>query len=750
MNSLSTVLISAVLAACGGGAPAPDAGALQSTVAGTAVAVAAEPAAAFQSTVAGSTAAPAAEPAAVGASGGSAGGGLLATAPPVAAPGLITSIRIENTNLLEAQTDVPVTFGQVFAVGHLLRTQGLSGRLDDGTTIPLQVDVKATHPDGSVRHAVISAVLPRLGVGIVSNLSLVKEADVAAKQAVTPDALLAAGLNASFHANIGGIDYYASADDLLKSAPRTAWLAGPVAGEWLVSAPLMTSAKVAHPHLSARFAVRWYPAQKKARVDVTVENNWAYEPAPQNFTYDAQVLVAGQPVYSKAGLTHLHHARWRKVFWWGGSEPKVNIKHNTAYLIASRAVANYVQPLTVPEATLANLQKNWQGPVTEPMGAGLAMAYMPSTGGRGDIGLLPSWAAMYLLSMDKRAKDVTLGQADLAGSWSSHYRDRRTDRPVSIVDYPYMTIVGSQSNTLNPATKQYESFPTCASTTACTTTFHHDSAHQPGFAYLPYLVTGDYYYLEELQFWTMYNVFSLNAYYRGYAQGLMYLDEVRGQAWSMRTLSEATYITPDADPLKQQFAQFLSNNLDWYNREYTDNPAANTLGALVHGGAAHYMNGTSLSPWQDDFFTSAIGHAAELGFTKADRLLQWKAKFPIARMTGAGACWIDAAIYTMVVRSNETSPIVATIGQAYAASHTPAFNALACGSDAMALSLNLKKREMTGYSSQPDGFPSNMQPALAYSAQAGGGAGLDAWKIFMLRSVKPDYASQPQFAIVPR
>ncbi len=28
-------------------------------------------------------------------------------------------------------------------------------------------------------------------------------------------------------------------------------------------------------------------------------------------------------------------------------------------------------------------------------------------------------------------------------------------------------------------------------------------------AYLPYLVTGDYFYLEELQFWASWNVFAL-------------------------------------------------------------------------------------------------------------------------------------------------------------------------------------------------------------------------------------------------
>jgi hypothetical protein len=57
---------------------------------------------------------------------------------------------------------------------------------------------------------------------------------------------------------------------------------------------------------------------------------------------------------------------------------------------------------------------------------------------------------------------------------------------------------------------------------------------------------------------------------------------------------------------------------------------------------------------------------------------------------------------------------------------------------------------MTGYSSVPTGYPSNMQPALAYAADAMGTSGKTAWAVFMNRSVKPDYSSAPQFAIVPR
>jgi hypothetical protein len=677
------------------------------------------------------------------------------TAPLIAtsatAPTVVTDVRFENTNSQAAQVNQPVTFGQVFSPGHVLPSNTLVGRFDDGTTLPLQTDVKALHPDGSVRHAIISAVLPNLAAGQVRTVALEKTSTAPATKTYTVDDLMRNGFSASVHAKINGVEYAAYADDALKDTvnPKT-WLAGPIATEWLVSAPLTTDSGQVHPHLSARFAIRWYSDIKKVRVDVTVENDWAYEPAPQNFTYDAQVLVAAKQVYSKPALTHLHHARWRKVFWWGAEGPQVHVKHNTAYLIGTRALPNYDQTLIIPESALAALKSRWTGAITEPMAVGLAMPGMPTTGGRDDIGLLPAWAAQYLLSMDKRAKEVTTGTADLAGSWSAHYRDRNTDRPISPIDYPYMTILGIPNDTYNPATKKFEKFPTCATTTACTSPNTHDVPHQPSFAYLPYLVTGDHYYLEELQFWAMYNGFSSNPGYRQFSKGLFQSDQVRGQAWALRTLSEAAYISPDNDRLKSHFTSMLKDNLDWYNNAYTNNASANVLGFIANGYAVVYENGTGLAPWMDDFFTSAVGHAAELGFTQAEPLLRWKAKFPIQRMIGAGACWIDGAIYAMIVKNAVTGQMFTTIEEAYRASHTAGFNALACNSPAMAASLGLKLGEMTGYSALPAGYPSNMQPGLAYAADVGGIEGKNAWAVFMARSVKPDYRTGPQFAIVPR
>jgi len=670
------------------------------------------------------------------------------TMPPTNPPptvGAVTDLKIQSLSAA-VQSSVPFTFGQVFAPGHLLASESLAGKMTDGSVIPLQVNIKALHPDGSVRHAILSAVLPQLAAGQMPTMNLVKVTPTTSYPG-TPAELLSAGFTSSIRVTLGGVDYSASADALLKEGKGKSWLAGPIANEWLLMAPLKNSQGADHPHLTARFSVRTYVGLKKAKVDVTLENNWAFELAPQNFTYDVQILVGGQSVYTKAALNHFHHSRWRKVFWWGG-EPQVHLKHNVPYLISTKAVPNYDQSIPVAESALNSLNTRFTGATTEPMATGLAMPAMPTTGGRPDIGLNPAWVTMYVLSQDVRAKKSTLGTADLAGSWSSHFRDRTTDRPLSIVNYPYSTLLGNPGDTVNPATGKSEAFPACGG--VCTNPNIADSSHQPNLAFVPYLVTGDFYYLEELQFWAMYNVFQHNPYYRDFQKGLIKSDQVRGQGWSLRTLADAAYISPEGDPLKAQLMGFVNDNLDWFNANYTNLASANVLGVITNGYSLVYNSGRGLAPWMDDFFTQAVGRMAELGFVKAKPLLAWKAKFQISRMVDPGFCWISGGIYALNVRDSSTLPLYTTMKQAYVASEAAAVSSLSCAGAEMATALGLKVGEMTGYSSANTGYPSNYQPALAYAVDSGAVNGLKAWQIFMGRSVKPDYQNGPQFSIVPR
>ncbi|QOL51834.1 hypothetical protein LPB04_00675 [Massilia litorea] len=639
---------------------------------------------------------------------------------------------------------MPVTFGQVFAPGDLPRGAGLSGKLADGTLLPLQLDVKASHPDGSVRHAVISLVLPRLAAGKDLGLALVRTSKKAHGPALKPEN----PPDTVVSIVVDGERYTASSAALLKEQKVQTWLQGPAVTELQVAAPLKNAKGAEHPHLAARFAIRSYAGTRNARVDVVLENDWAYEPEPRNFSYDVRITAGGETLYEKKDLLHYHHARWRTVAW-TGEAPAIHLRHDSAYLIATRALPNYDRSIQVRDSMLAALAAKWEGPKTEPMGVGVAERSMGNTGGRSDIGLLPGWGAAYLLSMDPRAKKVTLGTADLAGSFPMHYRDKRTGLPISLLDYPYMTLLGHPSDTRNPKTGKQEVFPPCRKE-LCKTPNAPDGSHQPAFAYLPYLVTGDHYYLEELQFWAMYNVFYSNPGYRKDAQGLLASDQVRSQAWNLRTLAEAAYITPDGHPLKRPLEKILDSNLDWYNATYTNNPQANRLGVLVIGYAIVYKDKTAIAPWQDDFFTAAVGHVAELGYKEAEPLLKWKVRFPISRMTGEGVCWLAGANYTYTVRPSPTAPLFERIGDAYAATVGPDIASLPCDGDRIAAALKQKPGDMGGYADATTGFPSNMQPALAYAASVGGEAGRKAWARFMARSVKPDYGEGPQFAIVPR
>ena len=664
---------------------------------------------------------------------------------PAAIEGALATLRIESTGATEDKR-VPVSVGQVFAPGAVAGGAGLAGKLADGSRVPLQVDVKARHPDGSLRHAVVSAILPVPSKHPLA-LGLLPASGAAAQAGGAP--ALPEGVSATFTATLDGKPWVATlARAFAKGKPRS-WLAGPVVQEWVAAIPLADAAGRPHPHLSARFALRWYPELRKARVDLTVENDWAFEPNPSNLTYDAELAVNGDTVFRQPELVHYHHARWRKLAWTGGA-PAIHVRHDTAQLLASRALPNYDASVRIDDSALTAMHKAWSGPKTEPMGVGAALPAMPTTGGRPDIGLLPGWAVMYLLGMDPRARDITFGTADLAGSWSMHYRDRRTDLPVSLVDYPYLSTLGGPSVKFNPVAKRSEAFPDCVRPEACRTPNLHDTSHQPGFAYLPYLLTGDHYYLEELQFWAMYNVFASNPPYRFYGKGVLKWDQVRGQAWSLRTLAQAAYITPDKHPLKPHFLSLLDHNLDWYNTEYTNNPRAPEQGFLTFGYAIVYERGRGIAPWQDDFFTSAVGHAAELGFGKAKTLLAWKARFPARRMVGEGSCWVAASSYAWMVRDKPDGPFYPTIGEMVRASLPEQARDLPCASDAMMAALKRKPGEMLGYSSGTSASPANMQPALAYAADTLGDEGWKAWRQFMARSFKPNFGAGPQFAIVPR
>ncbi len=683
--------------------------------------------------------------------------------------GVVTHIRLSGITI---QGRVPVSLGQVFAAGDVPAGQSLRATIaETGQRVALQVDRKARHADGSLRHAVLSVILPALPVSTPHTLVLERGDGEATGAALTVAGLLVTGYDSRVDVTLDGRRYGASARSLLEAHPGVTWLAGPVATEWLGSAPLTDAAGRAHPHLTVRFHVRAYAGYERVLTDISLENVWAFEPAPRNFRYDVNISVNGRVRYTRAGLVHLHHARWRQSFW-VGEEPRVQVAHDPRYLIATGAVPSY-DPALINNISPEHLQfyrdfwrhedetyvdngARFTYDKIGPMGLGLATQAMPDTGAHDDIGPLPRWTAVYLLSQDAAARTATLGMGDLAGSWSIHYRDRKTDLPVSLDDYPYVSTTDNREDTRNPVTRGYEQTAHCPTrpADACATPYGEDTAHQPSFAYVPYLVTGDYYYLEELQFWATYNFVTQTPSYRQFARGLFYRGEQdRAQAWSLRTLGHAAYITPDEHPLKKYFASKLEENIRFFHQLYVVGQP-NRFGGLKP--TYSYPNA---APWMDDFWTWSVGDLVQLGFDKAQGLARWKARFPVQRMGFGTAnpddyCWIFGAAYRLRIAREADGPMFQTIREVYQATNGPSGgfddHGLPCASAALATALGLQVGEMTGYAHSPSGYPANMQPALAAAVDSGIPGAAEAWARFQARPVKPDYRDYPVWAVVPR
>ncbi|MBI3900080.1 MAG: hypothetical protein HY308_17565 [Gammaproteobacteria bacterium] len=647
-------------------------------------------------------------------------------------------------NVDAAAATTPVTFGHAFAKGDVAADAGLALRTPAGQLIPVQIDNKATS-DNTLRYGILSAILPANAGGA---FELVATAPLGTHTPRDVAELLSSGFDAVVTLKTSdGRTLTASARTLFQNKV-TRWLDGPIATEWETGGAIGND-----PHLAVRFNVRSYAGVAGERVDVVIENDSTVIESPRvfttsNVTYDVDISIRGTSVYTQTGLVHYRQARWRKVF---SSFTDLAPRYDVAYLKKTGAVPNYDPTVVVSETALARWGTRAQ--VVEPMKNGMIYASMPGVGGREDLGILPAWSAAYVISMDPRARQAVLAVGTSASSFPIHFRDKNTDRPISLTTYPDLTIYGNSGDTKHP-------FPACSGDcTNPTPALQPDTPHQPSMAYLPYLITGDHFYLEELEFWADWNIFAYNPAYRHYALGILDHDEVRGKAWNLRTLGQVSFIAPDSDSFKNYFATMLANNLDWFP---LNQAGGNNLGIINSG--LEYLGGRGYAPWQDDFFTSAVNEVHAMGFDNAATLLAFKASSPVKRMLDM--CWITSGAYALAVRPSTTGALFQNFGEVADATYGQnadgsRFVNQPCATQQMADWLNqhyreagnttsYKAGEIVGNATDPESYTATLQAALAAAVDAKVDRANDAWSLFAKRPIKQNYSSEPQFAIVPR
>lgn len=618
-----------------------------------------------------------------------------------------------------------MTFGQPFRRGDWSATQGLVARDAAGNTVPVQADEISTHPDGSVRFAVLSAQLSNLA----ANSPRIVNFYSAAKSSPSVSLPASPNWNLQVKATLSNgtvlvANPQAQLQQLISSGANRR-LHGPVASEFTVVAPMVDQASgTPHPHLVARLHTRLYEGGNRIRTDVVMENNWTFKSGPSNITYSLSVTANGQTLLSQPSFTHYHHARWHKVVWNGsGAAPQYRLRHHMPYFLASRATWNYNLGLSIPDSVLSAEASNLAKTNTGPMGTAMLTTNMPITGGRAEIAPLPRWTALYLITQDDRARASMLANADAAASAPVHYRDESTDQPISVVRHPSLaTRYGSSSPAL----------PASSGSTPWTP----DIAHQGSYAYIPYLVTGDAFYLDELMFWAAWNIAANDPAYRERDKGLLMPEQVRGQAWGLRSIAEAAFATADNHPKRGYFNTILANNMTWFMNTYGPGRSGSLFSPM--GAIISQYNNDQTPSYEGDFFTTIMSWLAENGVANASSVLSSVGRMQIDRFLAqsSGFCTSKAAGYWLQTK-NASGAYINSWSEFYSRN----YGSTACSSTAV-----------DGYPDWAGGYAAVARASLAAAQNASAPNAASAyarWKSFT-PNLDRDFPNDPSYAVVPR
>lgn len=299
-------------------------------------------------------------------------------------------------------------------------------------------------------------------------------------------------------------------------------------------------------------------------------------------------------------------------------------------------------------------------------------------------------------------------------------------------------------------------FPTATGSSPYTA----DVAHQPSVAFAAYLISGDLYYLEELLFWVHFNWLNgseISVGCRGRQQGLVSCHQERGQAWALRELGRAAFIVPDAHPLKGLYQRALANNRAWYAQTYLGTgSSANVFGAVDRSLLGTGSGRQETKTWMDDFFTWAVGHLLELGFSDWRPLLDFKSNFVLGRLNGPGFCWVLAGADTIALAPTATGAFRTSWSDVYAGSFSSTITSTTCGSAAMATAIGAangatyRAGEIFNYANMAGSRVAIMHAAAAVLVDNQIPGGMLAWQRVRGSSVLPDWSEYQNFALQPR
>lgn len=542
--------------------------------------------------------------------------------------GEIVGFNLQNTNSVEipAQT---VTLNEVFALGAVPKGSGLSVTIN-GVTYPAQLDAKTFNSDGSVASGIVTIDAPAIPAGTSVSAMLNLVSNPPASPAVDlSSALNNYNLSATLNitANQGGsigtqtVNIANAVRQALAAGTAQTWLKGPLASEAIVSIPVTGSLRI-------EADVTAY-ANGQIKATLQFNNDAAMQANGGTITYSATVTQNGVVVDQQSSLTQYQYQDWSTTTGTAPSSAGLNVQHDIAYLEKLGVVPNYDLKYGVPGQNItgeaaAIVSKGWNAP----LGIDGITQYMPMTGGRGDIGPTTQSNADWLITQNNTAAQYALGQAKEAGSVPWHFYDPTANGAfLNTADYPdiWTDSRGGPSSYTTGLTQQ-----------VANTGWSPDTAHMPDLNYVSYMLTGNVKNLEQLNAQASFAITDFWPYPRQNGAAIVVSggNQVRGSAWSLRTIQEAAYANPTGSADKAYFTSVMDAN---YKYLISQIPTLTKEEGQAYGylPGAYGYNGATLPPWEEDYFASTVIQGAEMGNQDAVTYLKWASNFLVGRFFAA-------------------------------------------------------------------------------------------------------------------
>jgi hypothetical protein len=635
-----------------------------------------------------------------------------------------------------------------FSLGYAFRKGDVPAGRTLVANIPnLQVAPKNSWPDGSLKFAVVSGRAP-LSANAPLTVTLTPGTPATAAALTTGD-LRATGITASTACGAFGTAAWAGSD---WDSPFQTWVSGAQMSSWIYRKAIGSDA-----HLVAWLEVRLY-AGGAVEVLPWVENGYLRVAAPTNKAATYEFSLGAKQRFS-AAIDLPNHCRTplingASLSYWLGDDPQVTVQHDAKYLQATALVPTYRGTVPTNSTAVNSLVTTYA-----PLQVGNHSPLMGMTGYHLSIGLLPEWDVLYLTTTSPKAYAGLIVNAYGAGRYGIHFRDETTQRPFLFSSYPNL-VVGEGSGIVATGSSSKGTYTPVATGT---TPPSWSSTHHPSLGFMAYLVTGRWYFMEQVQFVTTVNYLKNTDTNRLGAQGIFQsaagANTTRGAAWAIRSLAQAACVTPDNDSaLRNDLLASLQANIDWNHARYvaqSNNPFGWVAPGVDYTGVGDgvYFE----AAWQQDFYTAAYGYAKAMepaiAAASSQRLAEffaWKAQSIVGRLgTTASTDYLyaDAAQYTIAVAPSDTADFVTGTGPWY-----PNWGAIYAATLKTA-NPGLMAGLRGGNFPEASSYWGNLQPAIAYAVQHRVAGAVEAYRRMLAASNWAQLASgfngTPEWGVAP-